>query len=110
MLICSVLLVLQVCALSSSLRCKQLTLVDRTLGTGWILPFYPAGTAANLVHEAFVRDPQEFHGMCNALTEHNGLLTRQQWTDSRARLLRELLGTMQIIKVFTYEIPFLKRT
>jgi len=33
----------------------------------------------------------------------------QQWTDARARLLRELLGTMQIIKVFTYEIPFLKR-
>jgi len=33
----------------------------------------------------------------------------QKWTDARARLLRELLGTMQIIKVFTYEIPFLKR-
>lgn len=36
-------------------------------------------------------------------------LMPQKWTDARARLLRELLGTMQIIKVFTYEIPFLKR-
>ncbi|WVQ72250.1 hypothetical protein IAR50_001799 [Cryptococcus sp. DSM 104548] len=31
------------------------------------------------------------------------------WTDSRSRLLRELLSSMEIIKVFTYEIPFLKR-
>ncbi|WVQ63051.1 uncharacterized protein L199_001202 [Kwoniella botswanensis] len=32
-----------------------------------------------------------------------------RWTDSRSRLLRELLSSMEIIKVFTYEIPFLKR-
>ncbi|WWC87583.1 uncharacterized protein L201_002473 [Kwoniella dendrophila CBS 6074] len=32
-----------------------------------------------------------------------------KWTDSRSRLLRELLSSMEIIKVFTYEIPFLKR-
>nr|XP_018264326.1 uncharacterized protein I303_02491 [Kwoniella dejecticola CBS 10117]OBR86484.1 hypothetical protein I303_02491 [Kwoniella dejecticola CBS 10117] len=32
-----------------------------------------------------------------------------KWTDSRARLLRELLSSMEVIKVFTYEIPFLKR-
>ncbi|ORY27673.1 P-loop containing nucleoside triphosphate hydrolase protein [Naematelia encephala] len=31
------------------------------------------------------------------------------WTDARAKLLRELLSSMQIIKVFTYEVPFLKR-
>ncbi|EIW69200.1 hypothetical protein TREMEDRAFT_44369 [Tremella mesenterica DSM 1558] len=31
------------------------------------------------------------------------------WTDGRAKLLRELLSSMQIIKVFTYEIPFLKK-
>ncbi|WRT65384.1 uncharacterized protein IL334_002327 [Kwoniella shivajii] len=31
-----------------------------------------------------------------------------KWTDSRSRLLRELLASMEIIKVFTYEIPFLK--
>lgn len=36
-------------------------------------------------------------------------LIRQAWTDRRANLLRELLSSMQIIKVFTYEIPFLKR-
>ncbi len=34
----------------------------------------------------------------------------QKWTDGRSKLLRELLSSMQIIKVFTYEIPFLKRT
>lgn len=33
----------------------------------------------------------------------------QVWTDSRSRLLRELLSSMEIIKVFTYELPFLKR-
>nr|XP_019012361.1 uncharacterized protein I206_03208 [Kwoniella pini CBS 10737]OCF51142.1 hypothetical protein I206_03208 [Kwoniella pini CBS 10737] len=32
-----------------------------------------------------------------------------KWTDSRSRLLRELLSSMEVIKVFTYEIPFLKR-
>ncbi|WVQ83494.1 hypothetical protein IAT38_005635 [Cryptococcus sp. DSM 104549] len=32
-----------------------------------------------------------------------------KWTDSRSRLLRELLSSMEIIKFFTYEIPFLKR-
>ncbi|WVQ94366.1 hypothetical protein IAU59_001445 [Kwoniella sp. CBS 9459] len=32
-----------------------------------------------------------------------------KWTDSRSRLLRELLSSMEIIKVFTYEIPFLNR-
>ncbi|KAK4689734.1 hypothetical protein P7C73_g391, partial [Tremellales sp. Uapishka_1] len=31
------------------------------------------------------------------------------WTDARSKLLQELLSSMQIIKVFTYEIPFLKR-
>ncbi|WWC68921.1 uncharacterized protein I206_102857 [Kwoniella pini CBS 10737] len=31
-----------------------------------------------------------------------------KWTDSRSRLLRELLSSMEVIKVFTYEIPFLK--
>lgn len=32
-----------------------------------------------------------------------------RWTDGRAKLLRELLSSMQIIKVFTYELPFLNR-
>ncbi|KAL7419852.1 hypothetical protein Q5752_005768 [Cryptotrichosporon argae] len=32
-----------------------------------------------------------------------------KWTDGRSKLLQELLSSMQIIKVFTYEIPFLKR-
>ncbi|KAK8861276.1 hypothetical protein IAR55_002095 [Kwoniella newhampshirensis] len=32
-----------------------------------------------------------------------------KWTDSRSRLLRELLSSMEIIKVFTYELPFLQR-
>lgn len=32
-----------------------------------------------------------------------------KWTDGRSSLLQELLSSMQIIKVFTYELPFLKR-
>ena len=32
-----------------------------------------------------------------------------RFTDGRNKLLRELLASMQVIKVFTYEIPFLKR-
>lgn len=31
------------------------------------------------------------------------------WTDARSKLLRELLSSMQIIKLFVYEVPFLKR-
>jgi hypothetical protein len=60
-----------------------------------------------MVHETVVRDSEAIYGTwmetCNQLTFD------QKWTDGRARLLRELLGTMQIIKVFTYEVPFLKR-
>ena len=37
------------------------------------------------------------------------LTMSQKWTDGRSKLLRELLSSMQIIKVFTYEIPFLNR-
>lgn len=40
---------------------------------------------------------------------HPVVLTSQIWTDGRSKLLQELLGSMQIIKVFTYELPFLKR-
>jgi ATP-binding cassette subfamily C (CFTR/MRP) protein 1 len=32
-----------------------------------------------------------------------------QWTDKRARLLTEVLGSMRIVKYFTYEAPFLRR-
>jgi ABC-type multidrug transport system fused ATPase/permease subunit len=32
-----------------------------------------------------------------------------QWTDKRAKLLQELLGGMKIIKLFAWEVPFLKR-
>lgn len=32
-----------------------------------------------------------------------------QWTDSRSRLLQELLGSFAIIKYFTLERPFLER-
>jgi ABC-type multidrug transport system fused ATPase/permease subunit len=35
--------------------------------------------------------------------------TSVKWTDKRAQLLRELLGSMRIIKVFVYEVPFLRR-
>ena len=31
------------------------------------------------------------------------------WTDKRAKLLQELLGSMKIIKYFAWEIPYLKR-
>ncbi|KAL1410098.1 hypothetical protein Q8F55_004101 [Vanrija albida] len=31
------------------------------------------------------------------------------FTDGRSKLLQEILSSMQIIKVFTYELPFLKR-
>ena len=33
----------------------------------------------------------------------------QKWTDERSQLLRELLGSMRIIKCFVTERPFLKR-
>ncbi|BEJ03533.1 hypothetical protein CcaverHIS641_0107080 [Cutaneotrichosporon cavernicola] len=32
-----------------------------------------------------------------------------KWTDGRSKLLSELLASMQIIKAFCYELPFLKR-
>ena len=32
-----------------------------------------------------------------------------QWTDRRSKALREILSSMQIIKCFTYEIPFQER-
>lgn len=41
-------------------------------------------------------------------TRQGPSLIVQKWTDGRSKLLRELLSSMQIIKVFTYEIPFLK--
>ena len=31
------------------------------------------------------------------------------WTDKRAKLLQELLGSMKIIKYFAWEVPYLKR-
>lgn len=31
------------------------------------------------------------------------------WTDKRAKLLQELLGSMKIIKYFAWEEPYLKR-
>ena len=32
-----------------------------------------------------------------------------EWTDKRAKLLQELLGGMKLIKLFSWEVPFLKR-
>ena len=31
------------------------------------------------------------------------------WTDSRSKLIMEVLGAMRVVKYFTYESPFLKR-
>ena len=31
------------------------------------------------------------------------------WTDKRAKLLQELLGGIKVIKVFNWEVPFLRR-
>jgi hypothetical protein len=32
-----------------------------------------------------------------------------EWTDKRAKLLQELLGGVRVIKLFSWEQPFLKR-
>ena len=32
-----------------------------------------------------------------------------EWTDKRAKLLQELFGGMKLIKLFAWEVPFLKR-
>jgi hypothetical protein len=32
-----------------------------------------------------------------------------EWTDKRAKLLQELLGSMKVIKFFAWEAPFLRR-
>lgn len=71
-------------------------------------PVFATGTSPDLVHETEFYHTEEVHGeSCYRLTI---LLTHDQiWTDGRSKLLRELLSSMQIIKVFTYEIPFLKR-
>lgn len=31
------------------------------------------------------------------------------WTDHRARILLKFLGSMRVVKYFSYDIPFLKR-
>jgi hypothetical protein len=81
---------------------------DWSIGTGRLFSFRASWASSDLVHEAILRDQEELNGASTArdvvVSAHS-----QKWTDARARLLRELLGTMQIIKVFTYEIPFLKR-
>ena len=32
------------------------------------------------------------------------------WTDARANLILEVLGAMRVVKYFSYELPFMKRT
>ena len=33
-----------------------------------------------------------------------------KWTDQRAKILLEVLGAMRVVKYFSYEVPFLKRS
>jgi hypothetical protein len=74
---------------------------------GWLLALRPSRATSNLVHEDEFHRQEEIYG--GSITGGTGTDLLQKFTDGRSKLLRELLSSMQIIKVFTYEIPFLKR-
>lgn len=65
--------------------------------------FHHPCPGADVVYEDLLHRPQVVDG------GYGGVSLHQKWTDGRSKLLQELLGSMQIIKVFTYELPFLKR-
>jgi hypothetical protein len=58
-----------------------------------------------MVHETQLHRPEAI----TRTLSHVDIAHGKKWTDNRSKLLRELLASMQIIKVFTYESPFLKR-
>ena len=62
-----------------------------------------------MVHASELQNSEKVHGECSDCGRCWEADISQRWTDTRAKLLRELLSSMQIIKVFTYEIPFLDR-
>ncbi|KAG1748434.1 ABC protein [Suillus paluster] len=41
--------------------------------------------------------------------QHRIRLGSMKWTDQRAKVLLEVLGTMRVIKYFSYEVPFFQR-
>lgn len=81
---------------------------DRPFSIGRILRLYRPRSSSDMVHEDELQGPQVVDGECSVLATV-ARVDDQKWTDGRSKLLSELLGSMQIIKVFTYEIPFLKR-
>ena len=88
---------------------RLISILDRPFGCRWLLAVHFNRSSADLVHEDELSCTEEINREHLAFLLPGQLMQLQKWTDGRSKLLRELLSSMQIIKVFTYEVPFLKR-